>query len=111
MLRRAGLLDESHAAMNLDAERRDLDADIGRERLGDRRQQRRALVRRLPARVLVVVAMRTVERFRGHVADRARGCGERLHGEKIALHVRVLDDRAHAVGGDPGARPCRRSCA
>ena len=47
VLRGAGLLDEAHAAMHLDAERGDLDADVGRERLGDRRQQRRALVRGL----------------------------------------------------------------
>ena len=47
MLRRAGLLDEAHAAVHLDAERGDLDADVGRERFGDRREQRRAVVRRL----------------------------------------------------------------
>ena len=47
MLRRAGLLDEAHAAMHLHAERSDLDADVGRERLGDRREQRGAAVGRL----------------------------------------------------------------
>ena len=41
MLRRAGLLDEAHAAMDLHAERGDLDADVGRQGLGDRGQQRR----------------------------------------------------------------------
>ena len=44
VLRRAGLLDIAHAAMDLHAEGRDLDADIGREGLGDRREQRGALV-------------------------------------------------------------------
>ena len=40
----AGLLDEAHAAMHLDAERGDLDADVGGECLGDRRQQVGALL-------------------------------------------------------------------
>src|SRR3546814_12207967 len=34
MLRCAGLLDEAHAAMDLDAQARDLAADVGRMRLG-----------------------------------------------------------------------------
>ena len=38
MLGGAGLLDEAHPAVDLDAERGDLDGDVGRERLGDRRQ-------------------------------------------------------------------------
>ena len=37
--RRAGLLDEPHAAMHLQPKRGDLDADIGGEGLGQRRQQ------------------------------------------------------------------------
>ena len=49
-LRGAGLLDEAHAAVDLHAERGDLGADVGRECLGDRRQQRGALVRGLRAR-------------------------------------------------------------
>ena len=36
MLRRAGLLDVAHAAVHLHAERGDLAADVGGERLGDR---------------------------------------------------------------------------
>ena len=36
MLRRAGFLDEAHPAMDLDAEARDLAADIGAPRLGQR---------------------------------------------------------------------------
>ena len=50
MLRGAGLLDEAHAAVHLHAERGDLDADVGRERFGDRREQRGAVVRRLARR-------------------------------------------------------------
>ena len=49
VLRGAGLLDIAHAAVHLHAERGDLAADVGRERLGDRREQRGALVRRLRA--------------------------------------------------------------
>ena len=57
----AGLFDEAHAAMHLYAERSDLDADIGGEGFGDRRQQRGALVRGF-ARRLVLAAVRAVER-------------------------------------------------
>ena len=81
MLRRAGLLDEAHAAMHLHAERGDLVADVGRERLGDRRQQRGALVRRL-ARSRCRRCDRAIDRDRGRIADAARGLGQRLHGER-----------------------------
>ena len=57
VLRRAGLLDIAHAAVHLHAERGDLVADVGRERLGDRGQQRGALVRG-PARGFVRAALR-----------------------------------------------------
>src|SRR5262249_38286985 len=67
----AGLLDVAHAAVDLDAERGNLAADVGCERLGDRREQRRALVRRL-ADGVVFGAVRAVERDRGRIADRAR---------------------------------------
>ena len=50
-------------------------------------------------RLRIRFAVRTVERFGGQVADRARGAGERLHGEQITADIRVLDDRAHALGG------------
>ena len=73
-LRRAGFLDEAHAAMHLHAERSDLDADVGGKRLGDRREQRGALVRGL-ARGFVGAALGAVERDRGRVADGARGAG------------------------------------
>src|SRR3954470_8623234 len=39
MLRDAGLLDEAHASVHLHAERSDFGADVGRESLGNRRQQ------------------------------------------------------------------------
>ena len=39
----AGLLDEAHAAVNLHPKRRRFVADVGREDLGDRRQQRSAI--------------------------------------------------------------------
>ena len=43
MLSRAGLLDEAHAPVDLHAERGRFVADVGRESLGDRRQQRGAI--------------------------------------------------------------------
>jgi hypothetical protein len=52
VLRGAGLLDEAHAAMHLHAERGDLDADVGGERLGDRRQQRARARAALRARLV-----------------------------------------------------------
>ena len=67
-LRRAGFFDETHAAMHLHAEGRDFDADVGRTRLGDRRQQRGACVRRF-LRGLVGPTLGAVERHRGRVAD------------------------------------------
>ena len=39
MLGGAGLLDVAHAAVHLHAKRGDLATDVGRERLGDRREQ------------------------------------------------------------------------
>ncbi len=66
-LRRAGLLDVAHAAMDLDAERGDLDADVGGERLGDRRQE-------LAARLIA-----DVEGERAGIADAARRVGQRAH--------------------------------
>jgi len=50
--------------MDLQAERGDLVADVGRERLGDRREQRGARVRRLPRR-FVAAALRLIECERG----------------------------------------------
>ena len=43
--------------------------------------------------------VRAVDRLGGEIADAARRAGQRLHGHQHALHVRMLDDRAHAVAG------------
>ena len=64
VLRRAGLLDEAHAAVHLHAERGDLDADVGGESLGDRREQRGALVRGLAQR-FVLRAFAAIDAPRG----------------------------------------------
>ena len=97
MLRRAGFLDEAHAAMHLHAERGDLDADIGGEGLGDRRQQRGARIGEL-ARGVGLAPDRAVELHAGGVAEGARRAGHRPHGQEHALDVRVVDDRlAHLL--------------
>ncbi len=92
MLRRAGLLDEAHAAMDLDAQRGNLGADIGGERLGDRREECGALVGRL-AGGGITGEMGAIERDRGRKADGARRPGERAHGQQHAPHVHMGDDR------------------
>ena len=109
MLRRAGLLDEAHAAMDLDADRCRLVADVGRERLGDGGEQRGAIG---GGRSFIVRAgvVGKVERNAGQAADPARGVNVGLHGHQHALHVGVLDDRAHAWALFV-ARPWRRSRA
>ena len=92
MLRGAGLLDEAHAAMHLHAERGDLDADVGRERLGDGREQRGA---RSPAlRAASSLPRAAVDGAGGGVADRARGAVERPHGHQHALDVGIMHDGA-----------------
>ena len=93
MLGGAGLLDEAHAAVHLHAEGSHLDADIGGERLRDRRQQRSAFMRRL-ARGVVLAAQRAVERDTGLITDRPRRPGQAAHGEQHALDVGVMDDGA-----------------
>src|SRR5438477_10337737 len=93
MLRRAGLLDIAHAAMDLHAERSDLIADIGRECLGNRREQRAAFMRR-GAGALIAVVLAAIERDRGGIAERASGAGWRAAGQQRAVDVGVRDDRA-----------------
>ena len=66
-LRRAGFLDEAHAAVHLHAEGSDLDADVGRKCLGDRREQRSAFVCRFARRV-ILAPFSAIERDRGGVA-------------------------------------------
>ena len=96
VLGRPGLLDESHAAMDLDADRRRLVADVGRERLGDGGEQRRA-VGGGRSFGLGRGVVGKVERNAGQVADPARGVDVGLHRHQHALHVGTLDDRGHAV--------------
>jgi hypothetical protein len=98
MLRGAGLLDEAHAAMDLDAERGDLVANVGGERLCDRRQQRAAR-RGVSARLGIAGAGGDVERHRGGVADGARRRRQRAHLHQHPLDVGMHDDRIRTVAG------------
>src|SRR5215472_7413507 len=93
VLRGARLLDVAHAAMHLHAQRCDLAPDVGRKRLGDRGKQRGALVGGLTRR-FIGAALRAVECDGGGIAERARGAGERAHGEQHALDVGMRDNRA-----------------
>ena len=78
ILRRARLFDEAHAAVDLHAERSDLVADVGRERLRDRRQQRGALAR-LGARFDAIGVGRQIDRHRRQMANAARRLDQSLH--------------------------------
>ena len=96
MLRGAGLLNEAHAAVNLDAERGDLAADIRAEGLGDRGQE--------PGEGVIALALGFVRRMieeidrpRRRETDRAGCRGHAFHGHEHAAHVRMLDDCRHAV--------------
>ncbi|MCY1512795.1 hypothetical protein D9M68_472690 [compost metagenome] len=90
-LRRAGFFDESHAAVHLDAQRRDLDRVLGRETLDDGHQVfvegavTGALFRVRVMRTLVVGG-------RGHIGNGARRLRQRLHRHQHALHVRMAHD-------------------
>ena len=110
MLRGAGLLDEAHAAMHLHAERGDLDADVGRERLGDRRQQRGALVARPCARHRPCRVRCGRSRRRWRSRSRARRAVERPHGQQHAPDVGMLDDRRSIRMPRPARGPaCARA--
>jgi hypothetical protein len=98
VLRGAGFLDKTHAAVDLHAERGDFIADVGGERLCDRRQQRAAR-RGVAADLGVGGAHGNIERDGGGVADGARGGGERAHLHQHPLHVGVHDDGVRAVAG------------
>ncbi len=81
--------------MHLDAERGDLDADVGGIGLRHRREQVRPL---LPVPPFVALGRaRPVDRHRAGIGDGARGVGEGAHRQQRPTHVRVLDDRAHAA--------------
>src|SRR5262249_49617234 len=86
VLRGAGLLDIAHTAVHLNAERGDFSPDVGRERLGDRRQERSALVRGLSLGV-ARGAVRAVARNRRRTRDRARRIGQPARGYQHLLCV------------------------
>src|SRR5208337_3510940 len=96
MLSGAGFFDEAHAAVDLHAERRRFVSDVGRERLGDRRQQRGSVRAGRPL-LLCAAVTGEIERGGGQMADSARGMHIRLHRHQHALNVGVFDDRRHAV--------------
>jgi hypothetical protein len=81
--------------MHLHAERRNVDADIGGEGFCDGREQVGAL---LPMRRVLRAGRhpRHVDGMGAGIGDGACGLGQRLHRQKIALHVGVMDDRRHA---------------
>jgi len=109
VLRGAGLFDEAHAAVNLHAERRRFVADVGREGLGDRRQQRGAIGAGRPLLLGESVACE-VERFGGQVADSA----SRMNIRFIVISMRCTSAFS-MIGAMPsppfGPRPWRRSRA
>ncbi len=97
MLRRAGLLDEAHAAMHLDADRGDLDAEIGGPCLDHGNEQiDAALLRR--ADVTVGMMARTVDGAGGVIGERAHRLGLRAHRQQHAPDVGVMDDGISAAG-------------
>ena len=110
VLRRAGLLDVAHAAMHLQAERGDLVADVGRQGLGDRRQQRGALAGRRArfggSRRARRASIATAVRWQ---TPRAAWISAFIVSQH-APHVGMLEDRAHAAA-PPAPRPWRRSRA
>ena len=95
VLRRTGLFDVTHAAMNLHAKGCDLVADVGRKCLGNRREQRSAFVGG-PAGRLVGAALCTVKRDGGGIGERTRRARERAHCQQHALDVGMRDDGACA---------------
>ena len=108
-LRRAGFFDVAHAAVDLHAERGDLVADVGRERLGDRRQQRGALARR-GARFGAVGVRRQIDRHRRQMADAARRLDQRLHRRRACARTSGCSTIGLMPRAAP-ARPWRRSRA
>ena len=92
MLRGAGLLDEPHAAMDLDAGRGDLDAEIGRPRLDDRDEEiDEALLRRRASRRRAVAG--AVDGAGGEICQGPHRLGLRAIGEQHAADVGMVDDR------------------
>ena len=101
MLGRTGFLDIAHAAMDLDAQRGDLDADIGRPGFRYRRQQFLAALGR-GALVGVLCVLGHVRRHGAGHADGPRGRDLGFHQRQGALDIRVMDDgvRRRALGID-----------
>ena len=109
MLRGAGLLDVAGAAMDLDAERGDLDRRIGREGLGDRGQEARPVG---PAGPLRRPARAGSCRSRGRRRSRAPAMRRPATSCAAASSARRDARRSGSVpAGAPGALPCRRSRA
>ena len=116
MLGGAGLLDEAHAAVHLDAERRDLDAEIGPPRLDDRREQVGELAaRRSPPRRRrrwprsIGRGRRSKQRPHrlGQRPHRAAACAARRDGRRSATWAAR---RAGALALHALARVVRRAC-
>ena len=101
VLRRSGLLDETHAAVYLHADGGDLVGCLGAPRLDDRNQQIAAGLGS-GARRGVRMEGREVELLAGIEGKRSRCFRAGLHGQQHAPHVRVMDD------GQPLGVPPRR---
>ncbi len=100
VLGRAGLLDEAHAAVDLDPHGGDLAADIRRPGLGDGGEQ---VLAALPA-AAVFLGRRVLRQIGGDAGGQADGAGGgdlRLHHGQHATHVRMVDDRGVGLAG-PG---------
>ena len=100
VLGRAGLFDEAHAAVNLDALRGDVATDIGRPGLGNRGEQ---VLAALPASAILCGrgVFREVGGDAGRQADGAGGGDPCLHHRQHAADVGMVDDRGVGLAG-PG---------
>ena len=98
VLGRAGLLDETHAAVDLQAHGGDLAAHIGGPGLGDRREQ---VLAALPAttRLFGGRVFRQIGGDAGRQADRPGGGDLRLHHRQHATDIGVIDDRGVGFAG------------
>ena len=112
MLGGAGLLDEAHAAVDLHAERGDLDADVGATRpWRSGSAGRRARWPRVAG--VSPVALRESMRRRRRSRQIARAASVlRPHRQQHAAHVGVADDRHRSpLARRPMRVPCTRSRA
>ena len=106
ILGHAGLLDVAHAAVDLQADRGQLDAEVGAPRFGYGRQQLGQFSPSLPLRLVMVVPGQ-VNRRRVGVEQGAHGLDVGLHGQQHAPHISILDDgrRLARAGADDPALP------